>query len=358
MEGQSGLKDVVEVEKQELVDMAQATFQGLLDAISRLGGGQVAENLRGFAASMSQEVLAGAPGMQQVGELGADLWARWTAGLLELLRQAGTGALPDWLAALPEESWSKRLQEVLTEGTLEAWSRRIAGSWGPTLERAENQAAQTLGDWARSQEFARTVTAAARLQDLLGFLTAEETVALTAALRRAGPRLAGLLAILADSGVAEGLEAAAAVLKSAPLQRLLRTLAGTGGLLDTVAEKLERLEAAGTLSGLLDLLDMAARWDTKALEGLLQSGRELAGSLQRLKAGEILERLPGAIEASLAEARRDQTRYGAVRLLGTLKDPSVQEGVKLGLALLRHLPGVLGAGETRALPGSPPAASR
>ncbi|MCY0885474.1 MAG: hypothetical protein OWV35_06260 [Firmicutes bacterium] len=351
---QSGIRDAVEVETQELLDMARSTFDSLLEAMTRMGGGRLAENLRDMAAAMSTGVLGGTTGMREAGALGAELWNRWAAELAGAARSLGTLPLPDWLAALAA---GQPVSATAAAEVARAWVQQLSERWGPELERGQEAAVQALDTWIRSEAFARSVETAARLQELGAFLTGPEMARLTAALRQAGPHLADLMEALSDPRLGAVVEAALGLARQPAVRRLLEVLGRQGEVLDRLARALDRMTVEGGLDTALQLLDSLStmRVDAGALGRALENLRAAAAQAERLHLSGLLDRLAAALDASVAEAARDRTRYGAVRLLGTLKDPAVQEGVKLGLALLRHLPEVLGAASPKALPGTPSA---
>ncbi|MDA8066429.1 MAG: DUF1641 domain-containing protein [Thermaerobacter sp.] len=151
-------------------------------------------------------------------------------------------------------------------------------------------------------------------------------------------------------GLGERLLEAADLLARPGMLELLRELSGAARGLTELLQTLRMLQDTGTLEALTQLALLAGAFKNSATDamatrvaGLAASGLELADQAVSSGAGHMLAGLGRASGEALAEAERDPRPVTLWGLRGQLRDPQVQKGVKLLLALTRRLPGILGA---------------
>lgn len=151
-------------------------------------------------------------------------------------------------------------------------------------------------------------------------------------------------------GLGERLLEAADLLARPGMLELLRELSGAARGLTELLQTLRMLQETGTLEALTQLTLLAGAFKNSATDamatrvaGLAAAGLELADQAVSSGAGQMLAGLGRASGEALAEAERDPRPVTLWGLRGQLRDPQVQKGVKLLLALTRRLPGILGA---------------
>lgn len=126
-------------------------------------------------------------------------------------------------------------------------------------------------------------------------------------------------------------------------ETLIEGLLAAGPALAAVVEKLAELERSGRLQRMLELLDFVGVLADSLTESMVQ---RLVGFLSGLMemasdSGGLTSQLRRVSREAVADADRDGRVLGLFGLLAALKDPEMQRGIKLCLAMTRRAPQVL-----------------
>lgn len=124
---------------------------------------------------------------------------------------------------------------------------------------------------------------------------------------------------------------------------LIDRLIEAGPALGAVLEKLGDLERSGTLHRILELLDMLGVLADSLTDSMLERMIAFLSGLMEMASdsGGLTSQLRRISQEAVVEARQDTRPVGLFSLLGSLKDPELQQGLKMVLALTKRTPQVL-----------------
>ncbi|WP_053960309.1 DUF1641 domain-containing protein [Sulfobacillus thermosulfidooxidans] len=346
-ESASTWQDVATVEKAELVDMAQNIFESLVHAIDDLGGHQLAQNVKEFAGVLEQQMTQGnfplAGTTTLIGEMWQSLSPRlgdWAKGILgsqgfqDILNLIASGQLSsDLLAQIAKMSDNKQVAAFL---------RNLSMQVSPWQDKMVDQIVQ----WAQSEHVMNAVLLLARAESLMQLVLSQEVMALAEQVKQATPALLRLTELLSQKEFAEVVEFSQRAMKNPKLLTLLETLENHIDTANQLLNYLSRFEERGGLQVIERIMDAFSGDDVNVetlakLPAITNKGIEFADWALNSGLPELTQNMLLAIDVSLAEAKKDTTKYGAMRLVGALKDPAIQDGIKVGMAFLRHLPNIL-----------------
>jgi hypothetical protein len=361
MDAQAAWRDVADVEKEELVNMAENIFDNLVKAIGDLGGHQLADNVKQFADALDQEMVKGLFPTQGATEMIQGLWNKlspqltaWVGGILkgsgveEILSALASGTVsPELLGQIARLSESEPVIKIIQQITEQT-------------DQLQTLAVERVVEWTSSESVNQVVLLLMRAQALMQIVLSPEIVALATHLHKAAPAMDRLTELMAHPQFMRVLDLSAHIVQN---EQFLSLLEGLEGHIDTAAvllEHLSRFERQGGLTMMTRLVDLMTSpgWDQTPFEDMPEMiNRELAFAHWAFESSlpEITQNMLLTLDVSVDEARKDTNKYGAMRLMGTLKDPVIQDGIKVGLAFLRHLPIILNAKAPE--PPSPPANS-
>ncbi len=346
-ESASTWQDVATVEKAELVDMAQNIFESLVNAIDDLGGHQLAQNVKEFAGVLEQQMtqenfpLAGTTTL--IGEIWQSLSPRlgdWTKRILgsqgfqDILNLIASGQLSsDLLAQIAKMADNQQVANFLHD-----LSRQVS----PWQDKMVDQIVQ----WTQSEKVMNAVILLARAESLMQLVLSQEVMALAEQVKMATPALLRLTELLSQPEFSHVLEFSQRAMKNPKLLILLETLENHIDTANQLLSHLIRFKERGGLQVLERVMDAFSENDVNVdtlakLPAITSKGIEFADWALNSGLPELTQNMLLDIDVSLAEARRDTTKYGAMRLVGALKDPAIQDGIKVGMAFLRHLPNIL-----------------
>jgi len=135
------------------------------------------------------------------------------------------------------------------------------------------------------------------------------------------------------------------VLTRPGMQELVHAAAGASESLTRALQKLQRLEESGTLDVLLQAGDLLVGLKNSMSDAMVErvvvtagAGLEMADAAIQGGAGKLLTAVLRATNDAQIEAEKDTRKIGITGLMGALRDPEMQKGLKVVLALTKNLP--------------------